>query len=204
MAPIRRPAAALILALFVALGLSAIQWLPTAAILGSGSRLQMPQEEKLYWSVHPALLTNLFVDLEAPRVVNASTAKVLFEGRDPFLYSLLLGIGTLLAAGAGLCSGPSSVVRMLGWLALFCLCCALGRYFVVYPFLAHIPPFSILRYPVKYTALLALAVALLAGFGVEAWAGELPAASAPSPSHPCALACSSRPHVCSFGSTRAP
>lgn len=162
----------LILALLVALGLSAVQWLPTAAILRSGSRLQMTQEEKLYWSVHPALLTNLIVDLDTASLATASAAKAWFEGRDPFLYSLLLGVGTIVAAGAGLATRRSWVVRMLGWLALFCLCCALGRYFVVYPLLAQAPPLSLLRYPVKYTALLALAVALLAGFGVETWARE--------------------------------
>lgn len=174
----RRPAAlaaplpALALAAVVALGASAVQWLPTLSILREGSRLALPDYAKLYWSMPPALL----VDWVVPRLVRdlplgPELRGAWFEARGPFLACLYLGLPALFLAGLHALASrgrPRLVVPALA--ALFTLF-ALGRFTPVYAALCALPPFGIMRYPVKYMAVVGLLLALLAGLGLETWLG---------------------------------
>ena len=85
------------LAAAIALGLSAAQWVPTLAVAGASNRSRMSRELNLYWSVHPASLSDLVVPQALPSLPLSDTLRAaLFESREPFLPSLYLGLSTAL------------------------------------------------------------------------------------------------------------
>lgn len=152
--------------------LSAVQWLPAVGFVGEGRRLDLGTAT-LYWSVHPATLIDLFVSgLAAELSWNAAAKSRLFEGREPFIASFYLGVISI--SLVLLSWGSRSVAARRTAVALFVLfiVLALGRFAPGVAFLLHLPPFSILRYPVKYLIGAALAWALLVGVGMEAWLAE--------------------------------
>jgi hypothetical protein len=162
-----RVASVLAGALAVALSLSAVQWLPALAVLGVGSRLRMPPEANLYWSVHPLSLLDVLVPgLVAEFPMTTDVQSALFESREPFLSSLYLGVPALVLAGFALL-GARHLLPLGGGL-LFFLLAGLGRYTPFHALLLELPGFSLLRYPVKYFVPAALLCALLAAAGIDA------------------------------------
>jgi hypothetical protein len=169
---LRAAGGALLLSGALALLVAAVQWLPTAAVLSSGSRLALAPWANLYWSLHPALLA----DMVAPKLAlslrfSPEARALLFESREPFLSSLYLGPAALLLAFLGGLLGGSRRLLLVAAAGFFLLC-ALGRHTVLYPLLLHVPPFGMMRYPVKYAGPLALVVCLLAGMGLDTWRRE--------------------------------
>jgi hypothetical protein len=169
-----RPAARLLrtglIAALFALSLSAVQWLPTAAVTPRGSRLSMPFEAKTFWSLHPVALLDLVVpNLVARFPMSAAVRAAVWSSREPFLVSHYWGMGLAFFAAMGILLGRSPMRWLSGGLCLFFVICALGSHTPLYSFLCQSPPFSILRYPVKYLAGASLGAALLAGFGLDAW-----------------------------------
>ncbi len=157
-----------VLAILLAAGLAAVQWMPTKEMLASGVRPQQG-EQGLYWSLHPASLP----DLAALRVVSGlplspSARGALFEGRDPLLSSIYWGPVTLMFVLVGALLPGAGRWGLLGGLAFFLLA-ALGRHTPFYPVLLNLPLFPLLRYPTKYLWGATLFAALLAGQGVAAW-----------------------------------
>ncbi len=152
------------------LGLSAAQWIPSMGVLSSGARLALTPYAKTFWSMHPWTLADLVVpggwsDL---RVSDAVRAR-LFESREPFVASLYVGAASLGLAILGAAQGDGMARRMGRAFAAFFLVCALGRFTPVYPLLSALPPFSIIRYPVKFAVPFSLFWALLVGAGFDAW-----------------------------------
>lgn len=150
--------------------LSAVQWLPTAGILRSGTRLAFGPGTNMYWSLHPARLADLLV----PRLVtdlpmSDAVRAVLFESRGPFVESPYIGVGVVVLALLGFVIGRRTQTWIAGGATLFFLACALGRHTPLYPLLLKIPPFFMMRYPVKYLAAASLCWSLAAGLGVDAW-----------------------------------
>ena len=149
--------------------LAAIQWIPSAALLKSVERSRLGPGEILYWSVHPFSLVDLFVPrFFADLPLSLELRGRLFEGREPFLVSLYVGLASL---------GLVMLLRTRGWeprtyvatmAALFGLA-SLGRHVLLFPLLLTTPPFNLSRYPAKYTLPFAMFWALLAGFGLDAW-----------------------------------
>jgi hypothetical protein len=164
-----RAAGALVLAAGIGCSISAVQWLPTAAILKAGSRLALAPWANLYWSLHPATL----MELVAPKLflglrLSPEARQLLFESREPLLASLYLGAPILALAVLGtLCGGPRRA--LLAGSAVAFLLCALGRHAFLYPLLIELPPFAMMRYPAKYMGPASLAICLLAGVGLDAW-----------------------------------
>lgn len=158
-------------ALAAALLLSAAQWVPTVAVARHSARVGIPRWVNTYWSVHPASLADLLV----PRLVegfpmNESVRAAVFEGREPLLVSIYLGLPcAALAALGAVAGGPRG--RRLALAFVFFLLAALGRYTSVYPLLLHVPGVALFRYPVKYLSAAALFWALLVAVGVQAWLG---------------------------------
>jgi len=156
------------LAILLAAGLAAVQWMPTKEMLASGVRPQQG-EQGLYWSLHPASLP----DLVALRVVSGlplspSARGALFEGRDPLLSSIYWGPVILMFVIVGaVLPGAGRWSLLLG--LTFFLLAALGRHTPFYPLLLNLPLFPLLRYPTKYLWGASLFAALLAGQGVAAW-----------------------------------
>jgi hypothetical protein len=156
--------------------LCAVQWLPAAALLRSGSRSEQTLRTATYWSLHPASLA----DLAVPYLVSGTpwgppSRGELFEGREPLLRCLYLGLGVLALAALGAAAPGAARARLLLALALMFLLVALGR-FTPAGYVFAIPPLSLLRYPTKCAVPAALCAALLAGFGAQAWLSAWPEA----------------------------
>ena len=154
-----------------ALGLSAAQWLPTMAVTAGTPRLDLPVEARTFWSVHP--MSVLQMVLPAPLddlPLRAEVRRTLFDGREPLLPSLYLGLGALSLVGAALAASRHPQRRLLALLGLAALLVALGRHTPVYGLAAAVfPPIRAIRYPAKAMALAAFAWSLLAAIGWDAW-----------------------------------
>jgi membrane protein YfhO len=170
----RRDAASLLpvagllgLAVLVALGLSAAQWMPTLDVFRGTTRHSMAPGTNLFWSVHPwglaeLILPRAFADLPLSHAVRA----ILFESREPFLSSLYLGVVPAVVVAA--CGLPRSDRRAfyLAGLGLL-LVASLGKHAPLVPLVARLPVLSMLRYPVKAMILASLFWSLLLGLAIE-------------------------------------
>ena len=87
--------------------------------------------------------------------------------RDPFYYSMYVGVPVILLAGVAMLSGRSGS-RFWTIVIIACVVAALGQYTPVYPALQLlIPPLRTFRFPVKYLSLAALGIAVLATMAVQ-------------------------------------
>jgi hypothetical protein len=151
--------------------LSAAQWLPTLGILPSGQRLGLDAAVKMYWSLHPASLIDLWVPgLVSDLPFNAATRVSLFEAREPLFMWIYMG-----AAAAALVS-LSAVLRWTRYTLFaasglgFSILAALGRHTLLYPLLIRFTPLFLFRYPQKYVILAGFFWAMLVGLAIEGWA----------------------------------
>jgi hypothetical protein len=165
----RRPLLTLLGGAALALLLSAAQWLPTIAQVPESARAHADRSSTLYWSVHPLSL----VDVVVPRLVGGAPLsealrQMLSESRKPLMASSYLGVGIAALALLAFARGGRR-----GWGlsagAFFFLLAALGRHAPLHWALAHIPGFTLMRYPAKFLLPLALCVAGLAGLGLDVW-----------------------------------
>ncbi len=160
------------LAATLAVALGAAQWLPTAARAREGFRAVQDPRASAYWSLHPAALA----DLAVPRLVtelplSAPARKAAFEGREPLLACLYLGLVPLALGALGLALRPRLAVPLAAGLVFFVVL-ALGRYTPAYSLLLALPGVGLMRYPQKFLWPAALCAALLAAVGSQAWIGE--------------------------------
>ena len=155
---------ALAVSVLLAASIAAVQWLPTLSVLPNVGRARFQASDNLYWSVHPAILPDAFIPGLAADLPLAPAARAqLFEGREPFLASLYLGVSAL--AAVLFARGPRARAALFS-IAVFGLL-ALGRYTPVGVQVLTTFPFRLFRYPVKYTVPLALFWALLTGIGLD-------------------------------------
>ena len=159
-------------ALALGLGLSAALWVPTLEVAQRSARWALPASTQEYWSVHPLSLIQLGLPLFVVDLpLQARWRLMLSEGREPFLESVYVGLPALALAAAALLSRARHSLPLAGVTVLSCLV-ALGRHTPVYSAaLAFVPPLTVLRYPQKALVPAALALALLAGRGFDAWSG---------------------------------
>jgi hypothetical protein len=166
-----RVAGGALAAVALGLGLSAALWIPTLEVARRSARWSLPASTREFWSLHPLSLLQLglpafLVDLPLQREWRLS----LFEGREPFLESVYLGLPALALAGAALIDRSRRAV-LLSAIAVLAGLVALGRHtFFHAAAIALLPPLAILRFPQKAMTLVALALSLLAGLGFDAWA----------------------------------
>jgi hypothetical protein len=147
-----------------------LQVLPTAERAVEGSRLGLSFADCTYWSLHPALLADLVIPrLVGDLPVSAASREVLFEGRQPLLACLYLGMGTLVLLALALVP-PDRRTLLAGAGLVFFLLASLGRHTPLYAWLLEVPGFALMRYPQKHLLPAALFAALLAGAGAERWA----------------------------------
>ncbi len=166
----RRSACVLGAAAF-AVALSAVQWLPAVELLRTTVRAQVGESVRALWSVHPVLLLQTLAPLFPHDLPLGPAARsLLFDNREPLLASLYLGAASLPLVVAALVSPPRRLVVVLAALGLGAVLLALGRHGIAFFWAADaLPGLAILRYPVKTMVLAALAWALLAGRGIDAW-----------------------------------
>jgi hypothetical protein len=151
--------------------LAAVQWWPTMARVADGTRLSLDPRTSLHWSLHPASLAELLVPgLVAGLPVGPAARQTLFEGREPLLESVYLGLPCLALAGLAVLSSRRRSTLLLAAGFVVFLVAALGRHAPLLPALLELPPFGLFRFPPKYLLPTSLLFALLAGVGLEAFA----------------------------------
>ncbi len=167
--PALRAGAVALLAVGVALALSAAQWVPTVATAWQTPRLAPPEAVRTQWSVHPARTLEIALPLRMPQLpLPDSIRGSLFDSGEVLLRSLYGGLGAALLV---LCALAARQRRAWCLFAVFvsATLVALGRHAPVYGVVVGVlPVLRAFRYPEKAMVVAALAFALLAGVGLDA------------------------------------
>lgn len=150
--------------------LSAIQYVPLAAASGASMRGLGTISD--FWAFHPLALLELavphfFGDSFQSSLRETGWMLALNSQRDPFYYTMYVGVPMVLLAGVAALSGRP---RTAFWtvVILVCAIASLGPYTPVYPLLrALIPPLRSFRFPVKYLSLAAFGIATLAAMAFQ-------------------------------------
>ena len=171
-APSRRLVASAAAAMLLGLGLSAGQWMATAEVAAHSGRRALSREVRTYWSLHPLTAADfLLPGFSSAAPLPAQIRREVFEGREPFLASLYVGLAaSLLAVSALAGAARRRTAALLGGVAGLALLVALGRHAPFYDLVVAVaPPLKAFRYPVKVTLLVALPWSLLVALGFDAW-----------------------------------
>jgi len=158
-------------ALLLAAALSAGLWVAALDTASRSARRDLPEAVRTYWSLPPVgLAGTLLAGVPAALPLTETARAYLFEGREPFLVSLYLGLPALALAGAAFCVPGDRRRWALAVLGVGAALVALGRHAPFYDLATWlVPPLRVLRYPVKAMPVAAFAWAGLVAFGVDAW-----------------------------------
>jgi hypothetical protein len=157
-------------ALTLAAGLSAAQWLPSLAVVGSTARAAIGLTGSTVGALHPlGGALKLLLPFGAWELPLAPPHRDLFlDGGRPLLGSLYLGAATAALVAAG-CARPRPWRGALVAVGFVSFVVAMGGHTPLWSVLATVlPPVHWLRYPEKALLGMALCWSLLAGMGVEA------------------------------------
>ena len=162
---------AVLVAVVLTIGVTAAQWLPAIDVFASARRSELSEQDRVLWSVPPPLMAQVLLPvLPQDLPLRADVRGVLYEGREPLLASLYLGLPAAALAAASLLSRRRRLALAAALLGSASLLVALGRFGLAYPWVVTaVPALQTFRYPVKATLLAALALAALAATGLEAW-----------------------------------
>jgi hypothetical protein len=156
-----------------AVGLAAVQVLPTLELLPRSSRGSgFGFNDAASWSMHPldllnAIIPNLYGNYYKLNLAT-SWGESLHEGRENYLISFFLGSSTILFAALSFYSRRKKLQATLACLALGSVALALGKYNPLNHWLfENVPLFRLGRYPSKYFLLSALLISILASLGSE-------------------------------------
>lgn len=160
----------------LALALSAASLLPSLDLLAHSQRgvTGMPYRETTHWSFHPLYLLEFVLPDFFGSVLSGETlwSIVLSTRNNPYFPSFFVGFVPLLFALAGWVLGRDPRRRFVAWSGLVFLLLSFGALTPVFALVYLVfPPLSLVRFPVKLLILVVLAIALLAGWGVDALAG---------------------------------
>ena len=156
-----------------ALGLTAVQILPTLELLprsirsgGYGFNIVSA------WSMHPIELLNIVIPhvLGNPYTMNGSEywGEMFHRGREGYLVSFFLGAGSIWLSMLSIFSPRKRLKLILAALVLIGVTLALGEFSPIYRVLYEwVPVFRMGRYPSKYFLLATLAFAVLVSLGIE-------------------------------------
>jgi hypothetical protein len=162
--------------LFVALGigagllLAAIQYVPMVDA-GRGS-MRSIMEPSDFWAFHPLALFELFVPQFFGNYFQSALREMVWmvalnSNRDPFYYTMYVGVSILLLAALAMVSGGSRT-RFWTIAIVACALAAVGPHTPLYPALqALVPPLRTFRFPVKYLSLASFGLATLAAIGLQ-------------------------------------
>ena len=146
-------------------GLGAIQFLPFLELLGHSQRSARfaSGDWPLSWSGLGNFVVPLFRTVQ-------SRDQIFFQQNQQWVTSYYPAITILLPALMAIRAERARRVRLVAALTLATLLLALGSHGLVYDWLRKIVPvIGIMRYPVKFVVPVAVALPLLAGYGVRAW-----------------------------------
>jgi hypothetical protein len=150
--------------------LAAIQYLPLIAATRGSMRGSMPSSD--FWAFHPLALLELLVPHFFGDYFNSNLRELawmlaLNSQRDPFYYTMYVGVPVTLLAGIAMCSARPGT-RFWTVVVIACALASLGPYTPFYPVLQEIvPPLKSFRFPVKYLSLAALGIATLAAMAFQ-------------------------------------
>jgi len=166
----RRAFACVTIGVAAGLLLSAIQYVPLAyagmhSVRGTGTTTD-------FWSFHPLALFELLVPHFFGDYFNSNLRELawmlaLNSDRDPYYYTMYIGVGVALVAAVAMLSGRP---RTRFWTLVIAACAvaSLGPHTPVYPLLQHLlPPLRSFRFPVKYLSLAAFAFATLSALSFQ-------------------------------------
>lgn len=178
--PLGRPnvrlfAASAVVALATA-GLTAPLWLPAFEIVRGSVRDAMNEGTRTFWSLRPVHFVQWLVPLFPQDLpLREPVRRLLYDGREPLLNSLYLGLAALPLVLAAFVGPRRRAATGLLLVLAGSAAVSLGRNGIVYPsILAVAPVLRVFRYPSKVAIVGALAFAFLAGLGFEAWRGLRP------------------------------
>ena len=166
----RRVIVTSVLGLTAGVLLAAIQFVPLASASRESVRGLMRTDD--FWAFHPLSLPELVVphffgDYFTSHLRQLAWMVALNSQREPFYYSMYIGVPIALAAGVAAFSGRRHTVFWTIVLA-GCLIGSFGPYTPIYPALqALAPPLRSFRFPVKYLSLGSFALAILASFAIQ-------------------------------------
>jgi hypothetical protein len=150
--------------------LAAIQYVPLGLASRASARGQMVDTD--FWTFHPLALIELLVPHFFGDYFNSNLRELawmiaLNSGRDPFYYTMYIGVPIALLAGIAMVSRRPATHF---WTAVVLLCAvaSLGAHTPVYPVIqAIVPVVKSFRFPVKYLSLAAFGLATLAAMAFE-------------------------------------
>lgn len=158
------------LAALLVLGLAAIQLLPTVQLLGLSARgTGLRFDEASNYSLVPIRLVHAIVPDDFTDPVFRFGLRSQLSASDPWLFSIYLGVVTLLLAVHAAWDRNRREVLFWAALGVVGIVLALGRFTPVYGFLyAHVPGIAAFRYPEKFYLLTGLSGAMLSAYGLRA------------------------------------
>ena len=150
--------------------LSAIQYVPMIAAGRGSMRSTMGPSD--FWAFHPLALFELLVphffgDYFHSNLRELGWMMALNSQRDPFYYTMYVGVPILLLAGVAVLSARPRT-RFWTVVIVACALAALGPHTPLYPALqALVPPLRTFRFPVKYLSLASFGLATLAAIALQ-------------------------------------
>jgi len=165
----RRVLAWTALGLGLALGIAALQWMPTLELARASERFDLTPRTRTTWSVHPLSLLEIVLpfSLNSLRDLSPYVAREVYP-QAYFVRSLYMGMPALGLVLIGL-ARRRAYRGVLAGLLTCTLLFALGRHGVFYEPVTLVLPFlRVIRYPVKAMVVAVFGWALLAGCGVDA------------------------------------
>ncbi len=158
------------LAIAVFLGLSAFQILPFLELVRQSSRGMMDFNEASMWSLPVYALSELFF----PYLSESDYIYKDYWTRQSWLLVYYMGITMVIFAFISLKFDSSKRRKAMFYILALGLALSFGRYTPLYYFLYNIlPGFKFSRYPIKFFFMAAFSLAVLAGMGMDYYAGAV-------------------------------
>jgi hypothetical protein len=152
------------------LALAAVQFVPLAHAGRQSVRSFMEPDD--FWSLHPLALLEFFAPHFFGEYFHSNLAELtwmpaLNSGREPFYYSMYIGVPIVMSAGMAACARRP---RTIFWALVIagCVLASMGAHTPFYPLLQSVVPgLRAFRFPVKYLSLAAMGTSVLSALAMD-------------------------------------
>jgi len=156
--------------LFAGVLLASIQYVPL--LVATRHSLRAVQAPASIWALHPLALVELIVphffgDAFSSHLSELSWMLALNSGREPFLFTMYVGVPVAIAAAIAALSGrPGTTFWTIA--VMLSVLVSLGASTPFYPALQRaLPPLQMFRFPVKFLSVASFGIAVLAAMTVQ-------------------------------------